>query len=118
MAEHEENRCVAVSDAVSLLGDKWMLMIYGVLGRRERIRYTELQRAVPGISQRILTLRLKTLAKNGLVKRTVFPTVPPRVDYELTDLGRGLLQPLRSLVHWMREHREELAEARGRQRGL
>lgn len=112
MDERRENHCGAVSDAVAILGDKWTVTILGVLGRQERLRYGEIQRAVNGISQRMLTLRLKTLEENGIVKRTFFPTVPPRVDYELTPLGRELIQPLRALVYWMLEHRDTMAEAR------
>ena len=112
MGEHEENRCQTVNEVVALIGDKWTVMILGALGRQDRLRYKELQRAVGGISQRMLTLRLKHLEENGLVKRTLFPTVPPRVDYELTALGQTLIKPLRAFVHLMIEHRDTMAEAR------
>ncbi len=112
MEEHERNRCEAVNEMVALIGDKWTVMVLGVLGRKEKLRYNELQRAIGTISQRMLTLRLKTLERNGLVKRTIFPTVPPRVDYELTPLGREIIEPLRTLVHWMRANQPTIAEAR------
>jgi DNA-binding HxlR family transcriptional regulator len=87
-------------------------MVVGALGRQKSIRYNELQRAVAGISQRMLTLTLKTLEENGLVKRTIFPTVPPRVDYELTPMGHTLTKPLKALLDWSIENRAAMAEAR------
>src|SRR4051794_5028983 len=75
-------------------------------------RYNDLQRAVHGISQRMLTLKLKKLEENGLVKRTIFPTVPPRVDYELTSLGRTLIAPVRALLSWVVDNRDAMAENR------
>ncbi len=104
--------CVGVNEAVALFRDKWTLLVLGALRREESLRYNELQRAVGGISQRMLTLTLKTLEQNGLVKRTVFPTVPPRVDYQLTPMGRSLVVPLKALLVWSTENREAMAEAR------
>jgi len=77
-------------------------------------RFNEIKRMVAGISQRMLTLTLRGLERDGLVTRTVFPTVPPRVDYELTDLGRGLSQPVIALGMWAREHQAEIEAARAR----
>ncbi|MFT3775646.1 MAG: helix-turn-helix domain-containing protein [Minicystis sp.] len=105
-------RCVAVNEAVALLGDKWTLLVLGALTKKESLRYNELQRAVDGISQRMLTLTLKKLEENGLVKRTIFPTVPPRVDYELTPVGHTLVKPLEALLDWSTENRAAMAEAR------
>ncbi len=110
--EQVEKGCAAVEQAVALMGNKWTLLVLGVLGKKSRLRYNELQRAVLGISQRMLTLTLKKLEENGLVKRTIFPTVPPRVDYELTALGRTLIAPLKALVDWTRENRAAMAESR------
>lgn len=104
--------CVAVNEAVALIRDKWTVLVLGALTKEKSLRYNELLRAVDGISQRMLTLTLKTLEENGLVKRTIFPTVPPRVDYELTPVGRTLVKPLKALLDWAMENREAMAEAR------
>jgi DNA-binding HxlR family transcriptional regulator len=105
-------QCVAASEAVALIRDKWTILVLGSLRRGGSLRYTELQRRIAGISQRMLTLTLKTLEQNGLVTRTLFASVPPRVDYALTPLGHTLVQPLRGLLDWSVEHRDEMAAAR------
>ncbi|MFT3700100.1 MAG: helix-turn-helix domain-containing protein [Kofleriaceae bacterium] len=105
-------QCLAANDVVTLFKDKWSILILGTLRRGGRVRYNELQRRIVGISQRMLTLRLKTLEENGLVTRTVFASVPPRVDYELSPLGHSLGEPLRGLLHWSLAHRDEMAAAR------
>ncbi len=75
-------------------------------------RFSELRRNIDGVSQRMLTLTLRGLERDGLVKRTVFPTVPPRVDYELTPLGRTLRQPIQALAKWAEKHRTAVQDAR------
>lgn len=105
-------RCLAVNEMVALIRDKWTVMVLGALSKEKSLRYNELQRAVVGISQRMLTLTLKTLEENGLVKRTIFPTVPPRVDYELTPVGHTLVKPLKALLDWSKENSAAMAEAR------
>ena len=105
-------RCVAVNEAVALIRDKWTVLVLGALAKAPSLRYNELQRTVVGISQRMLTLTLKTLEANGLVKRTIFATVPPRVDYELTPLGQTIVQPLKALLDWSMANRVAMAEAR------
>jgi DNA-binding HxlR family transcriptional regulator len=110
--ERAGEQCVAVNEAVALLGDKWTILVLGALVHAPSLRYNELQRDVVGISQRMLTLTVKTLERNGLVKRTVFATVPPRVDYELTPMGRALGRPLKGLLEWSMENRAAMAEAR------
>lgn len=105
-------QCVAVNEVVALVRDKWTLLVLGALSKNESLRYGELQRAVFGISQRMLTLTLKPLERDGLVKRTVLPSIPPRVDYELTPLGRSLVVPLRGLLDWSRANRSAMSEAR------
>ena len=75
-------------------------------------RFNEIKRMIGGISQRMLTLTLRGLERDGLVTRTVFPTIPPRVDYELTDLGRGLSKPVEALGRWAIEHQPEIQHAR------
>ena len=114
--ERNEIQCVAVNEAVSLFHDKWTLFVLGALSHAPSLRYGELRRAAGGISQRMLTLTLKSLTASGLVKRTGHATVPPRVDYELTPLGRSLIRPLRELLDWSLEHHDEMAAARERSR--
>ncbi|KQN49746.1 HxlR family transcriptional regulator [Serratia sp. Leaf50] len=94
-AEH----CATVREVLNRVGDKWSLYIVGALREGPR-RFNELKRDVEGISQRMLTLTLRGLERDGLVTRTVFPSIPPRVDYELTELGRTLLEPVMTLVAW------------------
>lgn len=77
-------------------------------------RFNELKREIGGISQRMLTLTLRGLERDGLVTRTVFPTIPPRVDYELTDLGRGLAQPVKALGEWAKDHQPQIEQSRTR----
>ena len=93
------------------IADKWSLLVIFVLADGTR-RFSELRREIDGISQRMLTLTLRQLEREGLVTRTVFPVVPPRVDYELTPLGSTLLDTIQSLVAWAGEHGHEIAAAR------
>jgi DNA-binding HxlR family transcriptional regulator len=93
------------------IADKWSLLVIYVLADGVR-RFTELRREIDGISQRMLTLTLRQLEREGLVTRTVFPVVPPRVDYELTPLGSTLLNTIQALVAWAGEHGAEIADAR------
>ena len=103
--------CRAMPDMLGHIGDKWTIMVIGNLSFGP-LRYKQLQREVEGISQRMLTLTLKSLENDGLVSRTVFPTVPPRVDYELTPLGRSLMAALKPLHQWVIEHRPDILAAR------
>jgi DNA-binding HxlR family transcriptional regulator len=93
------------------IADKWSLLVIYVLADGVR-RFTELRREIDGISQRMLTLTLRQLEREGLVRRTVFAVVPPRVDYELTPLGSTLLDKIQALVAWAGEHGHEIAAAR------
>jgi DNA-binding HxlR family transcriptional regulator len=101
-----------IRDLLDRLADKWSLLVIETLGRGPR-RFSELHREIDQISQRMLTLTLRHLERDGLVLRTVHPVVPPRVDYELTSLGESLLSAVFPLVTWTREHRDEVAAARG-----
>ncbi len=101
----------AVTETLARIGDKWTVMVVGAL-HQGPMRYNQIRRAVEGISQRMLTLTLKGLEEDGLVNRTMYPTIPPRVDYELTDLGRKLIVPLQSLYEWAVEHRPAMLAAR------
>lgn len=96
---HETGDCKAISGVLQRIGDKWSVLIVGRLGGRP-MRFNELKRDIGGISQRMLTLTLRGLERDGLVTRTVFLTIPPRVDYELTALGRSLLVPVSGLSDW------------------
>ncbi|MDQ1477994.1 MAG: hypothetical protein QOE62_3223 [Actinomycetota bacterium] len=93
------------------IGDKWSLLVICLLADGTR-RFGELRREIDGISQRMLTLTLRQLEREGLVTRTVFPVVPPRVDYELTELGSTLLDTIQALVAWAGKHGNEIIAAR------
>ncbi|MFY0532684.1 winged helix-turn-helix transcriptional regulator [Nannocystis pusilla] len=110
---HQQETCVAVRDVLSRVGDKWSVLVVSMLSDRP-LRFNELRRTIEGISQRMLTLTLRGLERDGLVTRTVTPSVPPRVDYELTELGRTLLDPVQALAAWAGDHRGEIARARER----
>lgn len=104
--------CRAVGDVLALVGDKWSVMIIVRLGD-EPMRFSEIKRSIGGISQRSLTLTLRGLEREGLLTRTVFSTIPPKVEYELTALGRSLWKVVQLLGAWAREHRDEMQAARG-----
>ena len=108
---HETGDCKAVSGVLARIGDKWSVLIVTRLGAKPR-RFNEIKREIGGISQRMLTLTLRGLERDGLVTRTVFPTIPPRVDYELTPLGRSLLEPVRALGDWALQHIGKIEAAR------
>jgi len=110
---HETSDCRRVSAVLSRIGDKWSVLVVVLLGAGPR-RFNEIKRLVGGISQRMLTLTLRGLERDGLVTRTVFPTVPPRVDYALTDLGRSLRQAVEGLGVWARAHHDEITAAQVR----
>jgi DNA-binding HxlR family transcriptional regulator len=103
--------CLAVRSILALVADKWTVLIVVLLGDGPK-RFNEIKRMVGGISQRMLTLTLRGLERDGLVTRTVFPTVPPRVDYELTELGHSLWKPVEALGAWARNHQDQIAAAR------
>jgi DNA-binding HxlR family transcriptional regulator len=102
-----------VSEILSRVGDKWTVLVVGLLGSGP-MRFSELRRAVDGISQKMLTTTLRTLERDGFCTRTVFPSVPPRVDYELTELGRDLLVPVKALGEWAVANRDRVDAARRR----
>ena len=102
---------IEVRRVLDLVGDKWSLLVIALLGQGPR-RFTVLKREIGSISHRMLTLTLRQLERNGLVLRTVYPVVPPRVEYQLTDLGRTLWQTIQGLVAWTLGHLPEIAAAR------
>ena len=110
---HRTEDCRAVSDILQRVGDKWTVLVVGKLGDGP-MRFNELRSAVGGISQKMLTTTLRGLERDGFVTRTVFPTIPPRVDYELTDLGQSLLEPVGALGDWARMNTARVNAARER----
>jgi DNA-binding HxlR family transcriptional regulator len=109
----ETETCRAVSGVLARVGDKWSVLIVSRLGRQP-MRFNELKREIAGISQRMLTLTLRGLERDGLITRTVFPTIPPRVDYELTALGRSLLDPVNALADWALKNAARIETARAK----
>ena len=108
---HVPEDCRAVSEVLARVGDKWTVLVVGVLGDGPK-RFNEIRRSLGSISQRMLTLTLRALERDGLVTRTAFPTIPPRVDYELTRLGRSLLEPVSGLGMWARQNQAAIQTAR------
>ena len=108
---HSTESCQPVTEILSRIGDKWSVLIVMMLSDGPR-RFSELKRMVDGISQRMLTLTLRGLERDGLVTRTVTPTIPPRVDYELTALGRSLREPVSALGQWAIANRPAMLAAR------
>ena len=109
--KHLPADCRAVSEVLARVGDKWSVLVVTRLGGGP-LRFNELRRSIGGISQRMLTLTLRGLERDGLITRTVFPTVPPRVEYGLTGLGRDLLQPVSGLSDWALRNQAKIARAR------
>lgn len=100
---------LAVRELLTKIGDKWTIFVVLSLDLLSgRARFSELERSVPGISQRMLSLTLKNLERDGLVTREVFPEVPPRVEYEMTELGKSLLRPTQGLVDWAKSNWEQV----------
>ena len=100
-----------VRNTLALVGDKWSLLAVGLL-ESGPLRFSQLRREMPGISQRMLTRTLRRLERDGLVSRTVYPTNPPSVEYALTDLGQSLPVAIRPLIEWAAAHHPDLTEAR------
>ncbi|ROO85270.1 HxlR family transcriptional regulator [Actinocorallia herbida] len=109
----EDHPTCRLRDVLDRVGDKWSVLVLNLLGDGPR-RYSELQRAIEGISQRMLTLTLRSLERDGLVSRTVTPTSPPRVDYALTPVGETLSAQVAGLITWAEEHRPYVAASRRR----
>ena len=101
-------------EVLDRVGDKWSLLVIAMLEQSpaQRARFSELKRAVPGISQRMLTATLRSLERDGLLMREVYAEVPPRVEYELTPLGKRFMQPVRGLVAWLQANWASIRAAR------
>lgn len=108
----EHSTCMAMTDILNRIGDKWTVMVVGMLARSGTLRFNELKRQVNGVSQRMLTLTLRNLERDGLVTRTIYPEIPPRVEYGLTELGRSLKGPINALWDWSVENGASVIEAR------
>ncbi|OCZ53348.1 winged helix-turn-helix transcriptional regulator [Acinetobacter seifertii] len=113
MPDPNINGCRATREILDRIGDKWSLYIIASLAKGT-MRFNELRRGIDGISQRMLTLTLRGLERDGLVSRTMYPTIPPRVDYELTELGQTLLVPVMALVSWADNNQLAIKEAHQR----
>jgi DNA-binding HxlR family transcriptional regulator len=104
----------ASHDVLTHLGDKWTILVLSLLAQapNNRLRFSEIKQGVIGISQRMLTLTLRMLQRNGLVLRHYFPEVPPRVEYELSDLGKSMMPPLAVFTGWIQENLPAMEHAR------
>jgi DNA-binding HxlR family transcriptional regulator len=103
--------CRMVNEILGRMGDKWTILTITMLTERPR-RFNELKRLIGGISQQMLTRTLKALERDGMVTRKVYPTIPPQVEYSLTELGQSLAQPLLQLAMWVLHHTDEIKASR------
>ncbi len=110
---HVPGACSRVAPILARIGDKWSILVIILLGDGP-LRFNELRRKVGSISQRMLTLTVRGLERDGFLTRTVFPTIPPRVDYELTELGKSLLTPVQELGAWATSNADAIEKARRR----
>jgi DNA-binding HxlR family transcriptional regulator len=113
MKDPSSPTCRTISTLLSRIGDKWTVLVVQTLGGGSK-RFNELRRDIPSVSQRMLTLTLRNLERDGLVSRTVTPSIPPRVDYELTELGQSLQKPICGLATWAMEHVDTIHQAQAR----
>lgn len=110
-SNYDPAKCPTVSEMLARLGDKWSVLVIMML-RDGPKRFSELKRQVVGISQRMLTLTLRALERDGMVRRTVYATIPPSVEYELTALGRSFSEPIDAMGSWVFRHYEDIHRAR------
>jgi DNA-binding HxlR family transcriptional regulator len=110
---HESSACRRISEILSRVGDKWTVLVIVQL-REGPLRFSEIKRRLGSISQKMLTATLRALERDGFLTRTVYPTVPPRVDYELTSLGRDLLKPVTAMADWAGKNADAIDRARAR----
>ncbi|MDX5420618.1 MAG: helix-turn-helix transcriptional regulator [Hymenobacteraceae bacterium] len=112
--EVKPDQCCPIKDIMARFGDKWSIYTILILGKEEKLRFNELKGLIAGVSQRMLTVTLRSLEEDGLVNRTVYPEIPPRVEYSLTPLGLGLLQQLLELADWAKMNIGQILDARKR----
>jgi DNA-binding HxlR family transcriptional regulator len=105
-----------VKDIMASYGDKWSMYTILLLGQYQKMRFNELRNVISGISQRMLTVTLRSLEEDGIVSRTIYPEIPPRVEYELTELGESLLKQLLQLATWAEENFSKIMKARKQHR--
>jgi len=110
---HQETTCRALGAILDRIGNKWTIMVVGILAKGP-MRFNAIMRTLPGLSHRMLTLTLRALERDGLVKRTPYATIPPRVDYELTPIGHSLIKPLAKLAAWANANQSKIETARMR----
>ncbi len=111
VGEHRVSDCLPIREMLARVGDKWSILTLGALGN-QRLRFGALNRVVPGISPRVLAVTLRALERDGLVVRTAYATVPPRVEYEVTPRGQSLREALAPLAAWVVANRQGLEESR------
>jgi DNA-binding HxlR family transcriptional regulator len=111
-ADSDHSQCQMISSLLDRVGDKWTVMVVGVLADGP-VRFNAIMREVGGVSHRMLTLTLRGLERDGIVERRAFPTIPPKVEYELTPLGQSLVEPLEQVMNWARLNQEIIEKARG-----
>ena len=104
---------IPISEVLAQISSKWSILVIGVLSSGPR-RFSELKRSIEGVSQKMLTSTLRELERDGFVTRTVTPSIPPRVDYELTEMGRELQHPINTIGRWAHANHDRVVEARGR----
>ena len=104
--------CCPIKDILARFGDKWSIYTILTLGKEEKLRFNELKSQITGVSQRMLTVTLRSLEEDGLVSRQVYPEIPPRVEYSLTPLGQGLLLQLLQLADWAKGNIDQILDAR------
>ncbi len=109
---HTTSHYCAITDVIDMIGDKWSVHAIITLGKNDKLRFGELKKSIYGISQRMLTVTLKHLERDGLLTRTVYPQIPPKVEYQLTDLGRSLLGQLMQLSLWAEENMNHILRSR------
>jgi DNA-binding HxlR family transcriptional regulator len=107
-----QRKVCPVKDIMASFGDKWSMYTILLLGQYQKMRFNELRTAISGISQRMLTVTLRSLEEDGIVSRTIYPEIPPRVEYELTELGESLLRQLLQLATWAEENFGKIMKAR------
>jgi DNA-binding HxlR family transcriptional regulator len=115
--EDQHASCKALGGLLDRVGDKWTVMVVGSLAKGP-VRFNALLRLIGGVSHRMLTLTLRGLEHDGLVKRTVYPSVPAKVEYELTDVGRSLIKPLSALSEWVQRNQPAIEAARASRKSV
>lgn len=112
MKEFLHHKFCPIRDILSRIGSKWSMLVLVTLDANGTMRFNEIQKSIGDISQRMLTLTVRTLEADGLIKRNVYPEVPPRVEYALTDRGHSLMPLLKELVRWVLDNQEQILEER------